>query len=123
MKLAAPIGFKTVIIDDGWQTNKPSGLGAYETAGDWQISKDKFYDFPKFVKDVHELGIKVMLWVAVPYLGMDTEAFKTYQDKLLFINTPANAGVIDPRYKECRDYVINSCINLVKDNNLLYIKK
>jgi len=70
LQVAAQIGFKTVILDDGWQI-AGHGTGDYRMCGDWEVSKDKFYDFRRFVEDVHGLGMKIMLWFSLPFVGLD----------------------------------------------------
>ena len=107
LKVASEMGFKTVILDDGWQF-EGENTGDYFKSGDWKIAKDKFPDFKKFVDDVHGFGMKLLMWFAVPFVGFDTEAFKRFGDKLAFNIDWMRTGLLDVRYKECRDYIIGT---------------
>ena len=59
----AKFGLKTVIVDDGWQTDDSSG--GYSFCGDWRVSAKKFPDFAAHVANVRKTGLKYMLWYAV----------------------------------------------------------
>lgn len=122
LKLAAECGFKTVIIDDGWQF-EGTGSGTYIDCGDWVPAKDKFSDTRKFVDDVHSFGMKVMYWFCVPFVGYHTEAFRRFEDRLLFKydysgDAPFFAGVLDVRYKDIRDYIVNLYTDFVRRYDL-----
>lgn len=119
LKIASKIGLKTVIIDDGWQF---SGLGdgTYVNCGDWEVSKDKFYDFKGFVEALHSLPMKVMIWFSVPYVGFNTEAYKKFSDKLLYqdYSDQRLTGVLDVRYKEVRQHLVDTYLNFSKKYDL-----
>ena len=105
LRLASALGFRTVILDDGWQISG-AGTQDYRRSGDWIPAPDKFPDFGGFVKDVHALGMKLILWFAVPFVGFETEAYRRFKDRLLFEQKGfIYAGVLDVRYKEVRDYI------------------
>jgi len=65
LSIASKLGFRTVILDDGWQFAGPSS-GSYSQCGEWQVSPDKFADFKTFTDQVHRLGMKLMVWFSVP---------------------------------------------------------
>ena len=114
---------KTVIIDDGWQTDDESRK--YGFCGEWRVAKKKFYDFEKFVRDVHALGMKVMVWYSVPFVGFFSESFVRFKNKLLYRENGLNAGVLDPRYKEVRDYLVSvykTALSKAPDNTDLHLK-
>ena len=104
LKVAAEMGFKTVILDDGWQF-EGENTGDYYKCGDWHVAPDKFPDFKKFVDDVHSFGMKLMVWFPVPFAGFATEDYKRFKDKMAFDIDWMRAGVYDVRYKELRDYI------------------
>ena len=112
LEVASKLGFKTMILDDGWQFDG-QGVGKYTITGDWEISKSKFPDFKGFVDRSHELGIKVMVWFSVPFLGIDTKAFQKYKDKILYFSERDGAGILDVRYKEVRDFIISFYVDYV----------
>lgn len=47
-KIARELGFKTVIVDDGWQTDDNNR--GYVFCGDWEICSDKFKNMYEHVK-------------------------------------------------------------------------
>jgi alpha-galactosidase len=75
-RLAAGLGFKTWITDDGWFTEKAS-FADYRYSGDWQPSLKKFPDFAGHVRQVQEMGFKYLLWVAPFMVGQESAAAKT----------------------------------------------
>ncbi len=100
-KLANELGYKTIIIDDGWQT-KDSNRG-YDFTGDWQ--PDRIPEMAKFVSKVHDLGMKVALWYSVPFCGKKSKAYQKFRGKFLTENHRW-APVFDPRYPEVREHLI-----------------
>jgi alpha-galactosidase len=112
--LSKPLGMDTVIVDDGWQTHD-EGRG-YVTCGDWEMSSAKFPDMKDFVDRVHAIGMKVMLWYSVPFIGVDAKNYERFSS-MVIEDATANKKVcvFDPRYKEVRDYLIEIYANAVKD--------
>lgn len=106
--LAAEVGMKTMILDDGWQKDK--SIGFYSATGDWQPVKSRFPDMKAHVDAVHAAGLKYMLWLAVPFMGEESNAWKLFEKKLLNVggNTPGRTGTLDPRFPEVREYLINT---------------
>ncbi len=100
-RIAASLGMKTLIIDDGWQTDDNSRGYAY--CGDWEVTKNKFPDFAGFVKQIHALGMKVVLWYSVPFVGDYTQAYARFKGK--YLASWDHINVLDPRYREVRDYL------------------
>ena len=105
IKLASMLGFKTLIIDDGWQCDDNNRGYAY--TGDWQVTNNKFYDLKKFVSDCHNLGVKVMVWYSVPFIGRLANIVEKFKGKYLAFLDWCDAYALDPRFKEVRDYLIN----------------
>ena len=54
--IAAKMGMKTVILDDGWQTDDTNR--GYAFCGDWKVSPRRFPDMAAHVAKVHALGMK-----------------------------------------------------------------
>lgn len=102
-RLAAELGCKAVIVDDGWQTSDAARGYAY--CGDWKASAGKITDMKAHVAAVQELGLKYMLWYAVPFIGKFSGVWESYKDKLLYFHEGFGAGVADPRYPEVREYL------------------
>ncbi len=111
------IGLETVIIDDGWQTDNNSRGYAY--CGDWQVAPKKIGDMASLIKEIHDIGMKVILWYSVPFMGIYTEKFKEFEG--MFLEGSGNDKTffgLDPRYKKVREYLVEIYENAVKEWNL-----
>ena len=113
---AAEMGMKTVIVDDGWQTG--NNARGYAYCGDWEVFEGKIPDMREHVKKVHEAGMKYMLWYSVPFVGKYSKAAKLFADKSLSFNEGSGAYVVDPRYPEVRNYLINIYKNALTEWDL-----
>ena len=111
--IAVKMGYKLIILDDGWQT-MDSDRG-YDYTGDWQ--PDRFPDLAGFVAKVHQLGMKFGLWFSVPFCGKKSKAYQRFRGKFLTENHRW-APVFDPRYPEVRAYLIDIYKNALIDYNL-----
>lgn len=110
---AKKLGFKTVIVDDGWQTDDTNR--GYAFCGDWEVAESKIKDMKLHVKSVHDIGMKYMIWYSVPYLGKHSKKWNDFKDKLITFSEEQAAGILDIRYKEVREYLKNIYINAVKE--------
>lgn len=65
-------GFPTgiLMIDDNWQ----------KYYGNFEFSPDRFPDPKGMVKELHEMGFKVMLWVS-PFVSPDSQEYRWLRDK------------------------------------------
>jgi len=118
LRIAAELGFKTVILDDGWQI-EGKGTKDYLKSGDWLVAADKFPDFKKFVQDVHSFGQKLIVWFSVPFVGYETAAYRRFADKLLFKQDEyTRAGILDIRYPDVRQYIIDTYLRFINDYDI-----
>lgn len=117
-RLAAKLGFQTVILDDGWQTDDNNR--GYAFCGDWEVSKNRFPDFAAHIRKVHEIGLKYMIWYSVPFIGKKSKRWDEFKDMLLSVddNPLIEAGVLDPRYKKVRDYLTDTYARAMKEWDL-----
>ncbi len=99
----AELGCKSIIVDDGWQTDDNSRGYAY--CGDWEPTPVKVPDMKAFVDAVHETGMKFVLWYSVPFVGRYSRAYERFKDKFLE-GEWNNTFTLDPRYPEVREYLI-----------------
>lgn len=113
---AAQMGFSSIIVDDGWQTEDNNR--GYAFCGDWEPSRQKFPDFAGHVARVQAMGLKYLLWFSVPYIGKKAKAWTRFQDKLLRFNESQQAGILDLRYPEVREYLKNIYVRAIKEWNL-----
>lgn len=113
---AAKLGMKTVIVDDGWQTD--DGNRGYGYTGDWKVTPNKIPDMAAHVKKIHDLGMKYMLWYSVPFIGEWSENWKTFENKLAGKWESQHCGALDPRYPECRQFLIDVYVKALKEWDL-----
>ncbi|MGN0833166.1 MAG: glycoside hydrolase family 36 protein [Kiritimatiellia bacterium] len=101
---AVRYGMKTIIVDDGWQTD--DNRGGYAYCGDWQVSKRRFPDFAAHVAKVQAMGLKYMLWYSVPFVGKHSENFARFKGKYLSHSERLGASTLDPRFPEVRRFLV-----------------
>ncbi len=104
--LAKSMGMSSVIVDDGWQTDDVSRGYAY--CGDWEVCASKIADMKEHVQKVHKAGLKYILWYSVPFVGKKSRMWNTFKGKFLKIDDGLGTGVLDPRYKDVREYLIGT---------------
>lgn len=115
LKIAKELGFKNVIVDDGWQcTDNNRG---YAHTGDWIPQVEKIGNVSDFVKQCHDLGLKVMIWYSVPFVGKYSKNYERFKEKFLRIENGA-WGVLDPRYPDVRGFLINLYRDAMKNYGL-----
>ena len=104
-RLAAALGMKTAILDDGWQKEKSRTY--YSATGDWMPVKGRFPDMKAHVAAVHRAGLRYLLWLSVPFIGDESAIWARFKDKCLKI-TPDGVGRLDPRFPEVREYLLST---------------
>jgi len=118
LKIASELGFRTVILDDGWQFAGPSS-GNYSMCGEWKVTPDKFPDFKAFTDEVHRLKMKLMVWFTVPFIGVDSPVYPEFEGKYLYTDRSGMyAGVVDPRYPEVRAYIKETYKRFLRDYDI-----
>ena len=108
-RLAAALGMKTMILDDGWHKEKSASF--FSATGDWMPVASRFPDFKAHVDAVHRAGLKYMLWLSVPYVGDESKAWGRFKDKILYAHgekSPGRVGVLDPRFSDVREYLMGT---------------
>ena len=113
---AAALGMKTLIVDDGWETDD-NGRG-FAFTGDWVHSRRRFPDFAGHVARVHALGMKYMIWFAVAFMGDRSENLGRFAGKFLSHNAHLATNVLDPRFPEVREFLASTLENAVRDLGL-----
>ncbi len=111
--LAKEFGMKGIIVDDGWQTD--DNKRGYAFCGDWEISRRRFPDMPAHVAKIHELGMKYVVWFSVPFVGEHSKAYERFKGKYLYESKGLNTAVLDPRFPEVREYLINIYENAMRE--------
>ncbi len=111
-ELSKLLGMDTVIIDDGWQTDDNSRGYAY--CGDWELATSKIPDMKEFVDRIHAIGMKVMLWYSVPFVGLRSKNYDRFKDMLLdHTGNMRDYWSMDPRYKEVREFLISIYVEAI----------
>ena len=114
--IAARLGMRNVIVDDGWQTD--DNQRGYAFSGDWVVSKNRFSDMRAHVARAHALGLKYILWYSVSLVGTRSESFRRFQGKFLYFRAGLNAWVLDPRFPEVREFLIETYVKALRDWDL-----
>lgn len=109
--LAAKLGYKAIIVDDGWQTNDSNRGYAY--TGDWE--PERLNNMGKFVADIHKLDMKALLWYSIPFMGEKAKLAEKFKGKYLRHMPSLQTYVLDPRFPEVREYLIGHYVKAVKE--------
>ncbi len=109
--IAAKLGMKTVIIDDGWQTDDTNR--GYAFCGDWQVSTNRFPNMRAHVKRVQEMGLKYMVWYSVPFIGTKSANYEKFKGK--YLGHMLGVAVLDPRFPEVRKFLVDTYVRAMKD--------
>ena len=116
-KASKALGMETVIIDDGWQTDDNNRGYAY--CGDWQPTPQKMGDMASLVDELHQIGMKVILWYSVPFMGRFAAKYAELKNMFLCsADVDNNWFVLDPRYKQVRDYLVGIYEDAVREWHL-----
>lgn len=111
------LGMESVIIDDGWQTDDNNRGYAY--CGDWEPTEKKMGNMAELSDELHNLGMKVILWFSVPFVGLYAKQYSAFQGMLLDGGGNGdNAFSLDPRYKKVREYLVGIYEHAVRDWHL-----
>jgi alpha-galactosidase len=109
--VAKQLGYESIIVDDGWQTL--DSRRGYAFTGDWE--PERMPDMKGFVDECHKLGVKVVLWYAVPFMGKNAKAAARFKDKTLRFDERLGTYVLDPRYPEVRQYLVDTYMRAIRD--------
>jgi alpha-galactosidase len=104
VELAKELGYEAIIVDDGWQTL--DSRRGYAFTGDWE--PERIPAMREFVDAVHERGMKILLWYAMPLVGENSNIFPEFRGKYLRYWDGQGAWVLDPRYPEVREHLIDT---------------
>ena len=113
---AKDLGFDICIVDDGWQADELAH--GYFRCGDWVPASSKITDMAKHVKRVQDMGMKYILWYAVPLMGHESDHYEHFKDMLLRDEPGLHAAILDPRYREAREFMIDTYRRALLEWNL-----
>lgn len=115
-RLAKAMGMESVIVDDGWQTEDANR--GYAFCGDWEVAPSKVPDMKAFVDAVHAEGMKYLMWFGMPFVGVHSKAYKKFEGKYLGMQIRGGKpsfAVLDPRFPEVRQYLVDLYGHAVRD--------
>jgi len=115
-EIASKMGMGTIIVDDGWQTDDTNR--GYAFCGDWKESKNRFPDLKAHVARVHAMGMKYMLWYAVPWMGEKSANYSRFKGKFLYHNKRLRTYCLDPRFPEVREFLIGTYERALREWNI-----
>ena len=115
LSLAADMGMRSVIVDDGWQTT--DNQRGYAFTGDWEVADSRFSDLSAHVDRTHSLGMAELLWISLPFVGRESAAAR-HLTHLLLPDDGRMARLWDVRLPEARSHVATICRRLVADYHL-----
>lgn len=112
-KMAKALGMDTVIVDDGWQCDET--VTGYTYCGDWEAVPSKFPDMRRFVDSLHAIGMTCILWYSVPFIGLYAKNYRRFTGKYLRPKDHnRNVFILDPRFREVRDFLVDTYLTALK---------
>ena len=114
--LAASYGMRTVILDDGWQTEDNNRGYAY--CGDWKLARKKIPDMAALADAVHALGMRFMIWYSVPFIGAKSENYARFQGMYLSFDENLDCYTLDPRFAQCRAFLCETYVTAARQWHL-----
>ena len=108
---AVELGYEAMIVDDGWQTLDDQRGYAY--TGDWR--PERMPEMRAFVDGMHEIGMDVLLWYSLPLVGERSAIFERFEGRYLRYWEGQGAWVLDPRYPEVRQHLVETCLRAVDE--------
>ena len=115
-RISKEMGMDTILIDDGWQTEDCQRGYAY--CGDWKPAESKLGNIREFVDEVHKIGMKVMFWYSMPFIGEFSEAYSKFEGMFLYTKPLEHLSAFDPRYPQVRKYLLDIYVQAVKEWDL-----
>lgn len=112
-RLARELGFGALFLDYGWQRFGDSRY--FDGTGDWVADTDKFPDLRATVREIQDLGLGVVLWVAPLLIGERSERFAELGPNAHVYDPNLRARVLDPRRADVREHVVSTCVRLVDE--------
>lgn len=103
-KIGKEMGLEAVIVDDGWQTM--DNKRGYAYTGDW--IPERMGNMKAFVDSLHAFDMKILLWYSLPFIGEKANLFDQFKGKYLHHWKSQGTWVLDPRYPEVREHIINT---------------
>ena len=107
-RMAKELGMEAVIVDAGWEMEDDFRTFAY--CGDWEYARNKFPNMREFSDRIHKIGMKVLFWFSVPFVGARSKAYKRFSTMVLGKHEGEGENAcyrLDPRYPGVRSYLVD----------------
>lgn len=123
--IAAEVGIERFVLDDGWFGKRDDDTSSL---GDWFIDKRKYPNGLKpLIDHVVGLGMEFGLWFEPEMVNQNSDLFRAHPDWTLQVKgrpllDSRNQQVLDLTRKEVSDYLFNCMHDVLKFNNITYIK-
>lgn len=115
--LAADLGFRTWLTDDGWFLNQGE-FGNYEHVGEWIPEVSKFPDFKAHVAAVQALGFRYVLWISPFMVGVSSRKAEQYAHLLTDGQERERFRNLSPWHPDTADIIEKLLRRLVEDYGL-----
>ena len=122
---AAELGMELFVLDDGWFRNRNDDKAGL---GDWTPDTQKLPDgLGRLIRKINALGLKFGLWIEPEMVSENSDLYRRHPDWALTAPGRApmmarNQLVLDMSRKDVRDYLFDAISEILKNNNIDYIK-
>jgi alpha-galactosidase len=118
-RLAGELGFRTMVVDDGWQTGDDDR--GYASCGAWVVEPAKIPDAAALVAGLREHGLATVWWIGTPFLGHRC-AVRADALPVLYDEPGMGASVLDPRSRRVREHLRDRLLSLVRTTGAAGLK-
>ncbi|MDR2474186.1 MAG: alpha-galactosidase [Tannerella sp.] len=124
-QVAKDIGIEMFVIDDGWFRGRVNDKAAL---GDWTVDKNKFPDgLQPMIKKINDLGLDFGIWIEPEMVNPNSDLYREHPDWAFHYpnrerHTGRNQLMLNLAREDVCEYLYQSFHNLLKDNNIKFIK-
>ena len=114
------LGFKTILIDAGWDAAENGGFGDFENGilGDFIAVPDRFPDFTAMVKEIHDMGIRVELWSGPFWEGRKSHSYQEKTKDCHIWTDEGEAHELCPKHPFVREHLREKFAEVAKRYNI-----
>ena len=122
---AKDIGLEMLVMDDGWFGKRDADNSSL---GDWVVAEYKLKGgLSHLIDRVNTLGLKFGIWFEPEMISPDSDIYREHPDWCLHTkgrdrSIARSQYVIDYSRKEVRDHIYGMMYDILKNNNIDYVK-
>ena len=123
--LAAGLGFRTFILDDGWSYDTSKRLNSstvsewFSENGDWILSERKLPGFADHVKRIRDMGFNYLLWFAPFLTGRSSWLYAELKKaNAILLESDDGSAAADPACPLIREVVIPRILEVFRKYHL-----